>query len=122
MGKQILIIDDEAYVRRLIRMVLERYGYEVSEAGSAEEGLEMLHSASPDAVTVDLMMPGLSGVDLLKAKAVDERIRDVPALIVTAIGMEDQIEEALQLGAKQAISKPFSQSQLIEAIQALLTL
>jgi CheY-like chemotaxis protein len=66
------------------------------------------------------MMPGLSGVDLLKAKASDEKIRNVPALIVTAIGMDDQIDEALNLGADRAITKPFSQGQLIEAIQGII--
>lgn len=101
-------------------MVLERYGYEVAEAGSAEEGLELLRSDSPDAVTVDLMMPGLSGVDLLKEKASDEGICDVPTLIVTAIGMEDQIREAVALGAETAITKPFSQGQLLEAIQSMM--
>jgi len=120
MGAQILVVDDEDYICRLIRFVLEDAGYEVLLAGSTEEGLKLLREAHPDIVTIDLMMPGRSGLDMLAEMQADPMIRDVPSLVVTAVGIQADLEQANKLGATATLNKPFSHQQLIDAIRGVL--
>lgn len=120
MSPRILVIDDEAYARQLIRALLERAGHEVYIASSADEGLALMREIGPDLVTVDLMMPGRDGLDLLSEKRSDGAIRDIPALVLSAVGLNADLERALQLGAQATLSKPFSQQQLLEAVRRVL--
>lgn len=120
MGECILVVDDEDYIRRLVRFVLERAGYKVLLAGTAEDGLRLLRKFHPDVVTIDLMMPGQSGLDLLAEKQADPVIRDVPSLIVTAVGIRADLDKSLELGATAILNKPFSHRQLIDAIRGVL--
>ncbi|TET85279.1 MAG: response regulator [Anaerolineales bacterium] len=120
MGAQILVVDDEDYICRLIRFVLEDAGYEVLLAGSTDEGLKLLREAHPDIVTIDLMMPGRSGLDMLAEMQADPAIRDVPSLVVTAVGIQADLEQANKLGATATLNKPFSHQQLIDAIRGVL--
>lgn len=122
MNDRVLVVDDELYVRRLIHMVLEKAGFEVLVAATVEEGLRLLREAKPDALTLDLNMPGLGGFDLLTEKASDQAIRDVPTLLVTAVGLEEEVNRALSLGASTALNKPFSRRQLVDAIRKLLAI
>jgi CheY-like chemotaxis protein len=87
----------------------------------------MLKDSLPDALTVDLIMPGIAdsefgGLDLLEEKQTDPQIRDIPSIVLTAAGMQADLalEKALQLGATSTLRKPFSQRQLIEAVNNLL--
>jgi CheY-like chemotaxis protein len=120
MGECILVVDDEDYIRRLVRFVLERAGYKVLLASTAEDGLRLLRKFHPDVVTIDLMMPGQSGLDLLAEKQADPVIRDVPSLIVTAVGIRADLDKSLELGATAILNKPFSHRQLIDAIRGVL--
>jgi len=120
MGARILVVDDEDYICRLIRFVLEDAGYEVLLAGSTEEGLKLLREAHPDIVTIDLMMPGRSGLDMLAEMQADPAIRDVPSLVVTAVGIQADLEQANKLGATATLNKPFSHQQLVDAIRGVL--
>jgi CheY-like chemotaxis protein len=120
MSPLVLVVDDEDYIRRLVRFVLEDAGYEVLVAGSTEEALRLLREVNPDIVTVDLMMPGRSGLDLLAEKQSDPSIRDVPSLVVTAVGIRADLEQADELGATATITKPFSHTQLVDAIRSVL--
>jgi two-component system phosphate regulon response regulator PhoB len=117
---RILVVDDQAYIRRLVRFVLERAGYEVMAAGTAEDALKLLKESHPDVVTVDLMMPGRSGLDLLAEKQADPEIRSIPALVVTAVGLRADIQQAQELGAQKTLAKPFSHRQLLDAVDSLL--
>ncbi len=116
---RVLVIDDEDHMRRLIRRQLERAGFEVLQASSAKEGLRILRESRPDAVTVDLMMPEVGGLQLLEEKNADPGIRDVPALVLTAVGWPDDLERAVELGARAVLLKPFSQQELAQAVEAL---
>lgn len=106
-------------MRRLIRRQLERAGFEVLQASSAKEGLRILRESRPDAVTVDLMMPEVGGLQLLEEKNADPGIRDVPALVLTAVGWPEDLERAVALGARAVLLKPFSQQELAQAVEAL---
>lgn len=127
MKPRILVVDDEMYIRRIVQIVLEKAGYEVLQATTAQDGLRMLKERLPDALTVDLIMPGIAdtefgGLDLLVEKQMDPQIRDIPSIVLTAAGMQADLalEKALQLGATSTLRKPFSQRQLIEAVNNLL--
>ena len=120
MPGRVLVIDDEEHMRRLIRRQLERAGYEVELAGSAKEGLQMMRERRPDAVTIDLMMPEIGGLGLLAEKDADPSIRDVPALVLTAVGWQEDLERAIELGARAILLKPFSQQELAGAVSALM--
>ena len=127
MKPRILVVDDEMYIRRIVRLVLEKAGYEVLQASTASDGLRILREARPDALTVDLIMPGLTGtefggLDLLEDKQADPDIRGIPSIVLTAAGMQADLalEKALALGAVSTLRKPFSQRQLIEAVNSLL--
>jgi CheY-like chemotaxis protein len=128
MKPRILVVDDEMYIRRIVQIVLEKAGYEVLQATTAEDGLRVLRENTPDALTVDLIMPGMAdsefgGLDLLEEKQTDPLIRDIPSIVLTAAGMQADLalEKALKLGAIATLRKPFSQRQLIEAVNSLLS-
>lgn len=127
MKPRVLVVDDEMYIRRIVRLVLEKAGYEVLQASTAAEGLRILREARPDALTVDLIMPGIKGtefggLDLLEDKQADPDIREIPSIVLTAAGMQADValERALAMGAMSTLRKPFSQRQLIEAVNELL--
>jgi hypothetical protein len=116
---RILVIDDEAYARQLVRVILEREGYEVTAATSADEGLRLIREARPDLVTLDLMMPGRDGLDMLAEKQADPSIQGIPCLVISAVGLTADLHRALALGARATLRKPFSQRQLLDAVLEL---
>lgn len=113
----ILVIDDEAQIRRLLRLTLEEVGYLVREADTGETGLEELHRSQPDALILDLGLPGISGVETLK------RIRQentLPVLILSVFGQEGSKIAALDAGADDYLTKPFGDGELLARLRALL--
>jgi CheY-like chemotaxis protein len=127
MPQKVLVVDDEMYICQIVRLVLEGAGYDVLDANSAAEGLRILRESLPDALTLDLIMPGLKdsefgGLDLLEIKQADPEIEGIPSLVLTAAGMraDEAIERALAMGANGTLRKPFSQRQLIDAVENLL--
>jgi CheY-like chemotaxis protein len=122
MGKCILVIDDEEYIRRMIGFVLEHSGYDVIEASSVIDGLEIMRTSHPDAITLDLMMPQQSGLDFLATKREDPVIRDIPTIVITAVGIQADLQKAEELGACATLNKPFSRRQLIDTIRNVLEL
>ncbi|MFO1482636.1 MAG: response regulator transcription factor [Verrucomicrobiaceae bacterium] len=111
-----LIIDDEQQMRRLLRMVLESRGYEVSEAADGQRGLQEAAFQRPDVVLLDLGLPGMSGIDVLK------RLRewsDVPVLILSVRDQENVKVEALECGADDYVTKPFGTAELIARLDVI---
>jgi DNA-binding response OmpR family regulator len=116
-GPPILIADDDADVRRLIVVLLERAGYRALEAGDGREALRLLYAQRPAAVVLDVAMPGLDGWKVL------ERIRevsDVPVLMLTVQGEELHRVRGLRAGADDYVPKPFGRQELLARIEALL--
>lgn len=120
MAQHILVIDDEAFVRQMLQTLLERAGYAVTLAASADQGLAIMRQTRPDLVTLDLMMPVRDGLDLLVEKQADPVLRAIPCLVISAVGYRKDLERALEIGARAALSKPFSQHQLLEAVERTL--
>lgn len=111
-----LIIDDETQMRRLLRMVLESRGYEVCEAGEGLLGLQEAAFQRPDIVLLDLGLPGMSGIDVLR------RLRewsDVPVLILSVRDQETVKVEALELGADDYVTKPFGTAELLARLDVI---
>ncbi|MCW3064107.1 MAG: two component transcriptional regulator, winged helix family [Solirubrobacterales bacterium] len=113
----VLVVDDEADVRNLIRILLERAGHDVSEAASGREALRRLHAVRPDLVVLDVTMPEMDGWQTL------ERIRDlsdVPVLMLTARAGELDKVRGLKAGADDYVVKPFGRQELLARVEALL--
>jgi len=109
----VLVADDEPHIGRIIKMKLEQGPFRVSLAYDGREAIEMLeHERDVCLVLLDLMMPHLSGLDVLSTMRADDRWRDIPCIILTAAGEEQQHTRAMQLGATDFLTKPFSPKKL----------
>ena len=111
--RHVLVADDEPHIGRIIKMKLEQGPFRVSLAHDGREALELLERAGDvDLVLLDLMMPNVSGLDVLARLRADERYRDLPCIILTAAGQEQQYRAAMALGATDFMTKPFSPKKL----------
>ena len=109
----VLVADDEPHIGRIIKMKLEQGPFRVTLAYDGREALDVLTRESDVAlVLLDLMMPQLSGLDVLAHIRADERLKDLPCIILTAAGQEQQHRRALELGASEFMTKPFSPKKL----------
>lgn len=120
MKKKILLIDDDVLVLKTVRNLLTQQGYDVYCAKTANEAMEQLRKASPHLIVCDIRMPGKSGIDLikeLKKICQDENRPAVPFIFITGYASEDAPIEAIKLGAKDYILKPFDLDELTESIR-----
>ena len=108
-----LVADDEPHIGRIIKMKLEQGPFRVTLAYDGREALEVLRR-NPDIglVLLDLMMPYLSGLDVLAEMKRDDKLRTVPTIVLTAAGQEQQHHMAMELGASEFLTKPFSPKKL----------
>jgi two-component system, chemotaxis family, chemotaxis protein CheY len=115
-SKKILVADDSAFMRKILIDLLTEAGFSnFVEAADGNEVLEKFASEKPDLITLDLVMPGIDGVEVLKRVGAQANI-----LVVSAVGQETMIEEAKQNGAKDYMTKPFEKEQVLEKVGALL--
>lgn len=114
---KILVVDDFSTMRRIIKNLLRDLGLQnVSEADDGTTALPMLQNGEYDFVVTDWNMPGMQGIDLLRAIRADERLRHIPVLMVTAEAKREQIIEAAQAGVNGYIVKPFTAATLKEKL------
>jgi len=118
--KRILIVEDEETLRQLLAYLLLKEGYEVAEAASVSEARQQLLTFSPHLLLVDWMLPGLSGLHLLRKLRAGLETRSLPIMLLTARGREADRVEGLQAGADDYMVKPFSNRELLARIAALL--
>jgi two-component system phosphate regulon response regulator PhoB len=116
---RILICDDEPALRELMRIALEG-DYEFEEAESVAEAIEVAERFRPNVVLVDLMMPGGSGLDVIRHVASDPGLRHAGCVVVSAFAAEADQEEARQAGAAAFVSKPFDPDELSATVASLL--
>jgi DNA-binding response OmpR family regulator len=112
----VLVVDDDEMIRRLVRTVLEADDFEVIEAKDGEQALAMIDDKQPSVVVLDVMMPGLNGVDVCRRLDHD----NVKVIILTARDDADLAEECMQAGADAFLTKPFSSIQLLDLVEDLL--
>lgn len=118
--KRILVVDDEEDILEVVRFNLSREGYEVFCSTSGEETLKIARSEHPDLIVLDLMLPGIDGLDAAKILKNDSNTRDIPIIMLTAKGEEADIVTGLELGADDYITKPFSPRILVARVRAVL--
>lgn len=119
--RRILVVDDEPHIGRIIQMKLEQGPFEVVLAEDGEAALQAIErDPEIELVVLDLMMPKLSGLDVLARVRANESTRTLPTVILTAAGEEDQQRNAMRLGATEFLTKPFSPKKLYTMVAQLL--
>ncbi|MFZ5760532.1 MAG: response regulator [Thermodesulfobacteriota bacterium] len=116
----ILIVEDDEDIQQLVSYNLIKAGFHVICADTGEEGMDKLKVNAVDCVLLDLMLPGVSGIDVCRAIKKSEQLRIIPVLMLTAKGEEDDVVAGLEVGADDYVTKPFSPKVLIARIKALL--
>ena len=119
MAKKILICDDAAFMRMMIKDILTKNGYEV--AGEAENGakaVEKYNELKPDLVLMDITMPEMDGIQALKK--IKEDYPDAKIVMCTAMGQEGMVVDAIKSGARDFIVKPFNAERIVQTAQAIL--
>jgi two-component system phosphate regulon response regulator PhoB len=121
MTKQnILVVDDEEDILELLRFNLAQEGYHVSCASTGEEAVSLARTERPDLILLDLMLPGIDGLEVARRLKADPLTRSVPIVMLTARGEEADIVIGLELGAEDYITKPFSRKILAARLRAVL--
>jgi CheY-like chemotaxis protein len=120
MSTRILIVDDNPVNLKLATDVLEMEGYAVEKAVDAEQAQEMLKSATPDLILMDIALPGMDGLTLTRKLKADERLKDVPVVAMTAFAMKGDEQKALAAGCDGYITKPIDTRKLPQQVAAYL--
>jgi len=119
LGKRILIVDDAAFMRMMIKNIVTKHGYEVvGEAENGQVAVELYKQLKPDLVTMDITMPEMNGIEGVKAiRQIDPNAN---IIMCSAMGQQAMVMEAIQAGAKDFIVKPFQQERILQAIERVL--
>ncbi len=116
-NRRVLIVEDEKRMARFIRLNLEHDGFQVVEVNRGQPVLEELRQSLPDLILLDVMLPDLDGFEILK---MIREVSDVPVIMLTAKGEEDDRVRGLELGADDYVTKPFSPRELVSRVRAVL--
>lgn len=116
MNKKILVIEDEDDIRELLRYNLEKSGYEYFEATSGESGWNKIQDINPDLILLDLMLPGIDGLEVCDRIKTELKPQNIPVVMLTAKGEEEDIVKGLEMGADDYVTKPFSVKVLLARI------
>ncbi len=120
MGARILVVDDEPDISALVAYHLARESYVVRTANTGDEALEALDRERPDLIVLDLMLPGMTGLEVLQAVRARPETSEVPVILLTARREESDRIEGLRLGADDYVAKPFSPEELVLRVGAVL--
>ena len=121
MAKTILIVDDSSSLRTVVRMALQRAGYDVIEASDGADGLARLQAAAKVHLVVsDVNMPNMDGIAFVSALKQDARFRFTPVIMLTTEGQDEKKQQGKAAGAKAWIVKPFNPPQLLDAVAKLI--
>lgn len=122
MALRILTVDDSKTVRIIIRNAFKRFDCEIFEAGHGVEGLEKARTIKPDLMLLDITMPVMDGIELLGKLRAEAELQNIPVVMLTAEGQKTTAEQAIALGSRGYITKPFSNDALIQQISKIITL
>jgi CheY-like chemotaxis protein len=113
---KVLVVDDNAFIRKAATVALRKHGYDVLEAANGVEAWQLVLSASPDLVLLDIMMPEMDGLEVARRIAADPATASVPVIMLTARDDRKSVEQAAAAGVKGYILKPFSPSSLVHNV------
>ncbi|NWG07213.1 MAG: response regulator [Chloroflexi bacterium] len=116
---KILIVDDDVIITDLMKMLVSMEGHQPTTVNDSTKAIEVARSIQPDLITLDLMMPGLTGFELCELLHNDPRFTNIPIVIVSAKDDPESKEKALRAGATDYITKPFGADEFIEKIKSL---
>ena len=119
-AKRILIVDDDAFIRRPLEFILREEGFEAETAANVYEGLRVLEARPPDLIFLDVMMPGKDGLTWCAELKADPRFAAIPIVLLSARGQERDREKGLALGAAEFMTKPYSPFELKRRVHELL--
>lgn len=123
MGKKVLIIDDSNTMRKIVTRSLRQAGLDfdtILEAGDGQAALDVLAAETVDIILSDINMPVMDGIEFLRQKQADPKIKDIPVVMITTEAGADILDEAKSLGAAGSIKKPFTPDQIQETLGSLL--
>ena len=115
--RRILVVEDDSKTADIVRLYLERYGYQVLTAHDGSRGLDLARETKPDLIVLDLLIPGVKGLEVCRTL---RRESDVPIIMLTALSTERDKLEGLDLGADDYVTKPFSPRELVARVRAVL--
>ena len=115
---KILVVEDEIHIQKLIKLILEKNKFEVEAVGSGEEALQSLETSEvkPDLILLDIMMPGIDGLQVLRTVKANSSLKHIPVVMLTALAQESVVLQGIKLGAKDYIRKPFHPGELAKRI------
>jgi DNA-binding response OmpR family regulator len=116
----VLVVDDDPVVRRMLQLSFESEGFNVLTAGDGFEGLERIRSDHPDVVVLDIMMPKLDGMKVMRELNEDDELRGTPVILLSAKATSLDIELGLKAGAADYVTKPCDPIDLIDRVRSLL--
>ncbi len=119
MARHVLLVEDEANIVEAIRFILLRDGWSVSTHSNGATALDTIRSVKPDVIVLDVMLPNKSGFDILQDLRADPAIGNTPVLMLTARGQKKDRDTAMAFGANHFMTKPFSNSDVIDVITRL---
>jgi two-component system, cell cycle response regulator len=119
---RILVVDDSPPNVKLLRLILGDAGYQVLEAYGGPEALDILRREEPDAMILDVRMPGMTGYEVCKQVRLDARFASLPVIMVTALSLQEERIRGIEAGATDFISKPFNKKELLARVRASLVI
>ena len=122
MGKTILIVEDEPRNLKLLRDLLQRFGYEILEAFDGEQGVKLAGEKMPDLILMDIMMPKMDGLEATRIIKADEKTKHIPIIALTSYAMKGDREKTIAAGCDGYIAKPIDIKEVLKAIEHFLTL
>tara|TARA_B100001540_G_scaffold20281_1_gene16757 strand:- start:91 stop:774 length:684 start_codon:yes stop_codon:yes gene_type:complete len=120
MSAHIFVVEDEKPIQTLLRYNLEKEGFKVSSSENGEEALSLIKEKKPDLILLDWMLPDLSGIKICQYLKHDKKVQDIPIIMLTAKGEEEDKVKGLESGAEDYLTKPFSFPELLARIKAML--
>lgn len=118
---RILVADDDVDIRDLVEFKLSTLGHDVTAVGDGQAAIDACRVERPDLAVLDVMMPGVTGLDAIRAIRADPALADLPVILLTARAQESDVETGFDCGADDYITKPFSPRELASRVEALLS-
>ncbi|AZV77791.1 response regulator [Parasedimentitalea marina] len=119
MGRHVVLVEDEPNIIEAIRFLLTREGWTVEAHADGSDAVEVIKAANPDLVILDLMLPGKSGMEIIKDLRDEEALRNLPVLMLTARGQARDRDMAEKAGVSRFMTKPFSNTEVLAAVRDL---
>ena len=121
MGKTILIVEDEPKNMKLLRDLLQRFGYEILEAPDGEQGVKITMEKIPDLILMDIMMPKMDGLEATRIIKADNKTKHIPVIALTSYAMKGDREKTIEAGCDGYIAKPIDIQEVLKTIEHFLT-